>query len=149
MTYRLVGEPALRFAQLVLLGEAVMRGIDYLIAPAGITATMTQAEQTLPLWIWGALCLIPGLAGLGAEAALQYKPVQASFRPKAWERAERWLFRISDGAHAALALLFLVLFFSATAGVLLRQPLYGISTPYDLLAFSVGHWVFATRMRRR
>lgn len=49
MTYRFVDERALRYGQIALLGEAVARGLNYIMAPPGQFAAMNQVEGSAPL----------------------------------------------------------------------------------------------------
>lgn len=139
MTYRRVKPKSLLAGQLALLGEVVVRGGNYLISPPGDVVTMTQAEQTAPMWVWGVVCIGLGAAGILSELWLNRLDDPDTSR----------LARVPDTVHTVLMFLFLLLMLSATVGVLQRQPIYGISAPYDLLVFAIGHWVFANRVHVR
>ena len=70
MTYRYVSDIALRVGQIALLGEAVIRGLNYIMAPAGQVAAMNVVEQSAPLWAWGALFIGLGVLGWFGEALM-------------------------------------------------------------------------------
>lgn len=136
MTYRYVKSNALRLGQFVLLGEAVVRGISYMVTPPGVVITMDAAEQSLPIVVWGIIFVLFGLLGLVCESWIAYRK----------NVSERW-YQGPDIAHAVLGIMFLVLMFSSADGVISRSPFYGFYSPYDMFLFAVGHWVFASRTR--
>ncbi len=70
MTYRFVSDRALRVGQIALLGEAVVRGVNYVTAPAGQFAAMNQVEDSAPLWAWGTVYISLGVLGWLGEALM-------------------------------------------------------------------------------
>lgn len=140
MTYRFVSETALRFVQLALLVEAIVRGINYIITPTEASSVYNQLIESAPMWVWGVGFIFFGTAGLFGEALLagNVEPPTVMRNPRAYP---------SFFAHSALMILFIALALSAIAGVADRDPFYGFHVPYDMLAFAGLHWMFARRRK--
>ncbi|MDP7729478.1 hypothetical protein [Mycobacterium sp. TY813] len=82
MTYRYVSDRALRYGQIALLGEAVARGLNYIMAPPGQFAAMNQVEDSAPLWAWGIIFISLGVLGWFGEALMSgTEPVRAAPTP--------------------------------------------------------------------
>lgn len=140
MTYRFVSDGALRIAQIALLLEAVVRGVNYLVTPPASADTLTLLEASAPLWVWGWGFILLGGLGVFGEALMSGTSASPGqlYNSRAWP---------SFIAHSALMFLFISLALSAGAGVMQREHLYGFVAPYDLLAFSAGHLMFARRRK--
>lgn len=138
MTYRFVSDTALRVGQFALLIEAVVRGLNYLATPPRSSDALSQLELSAPLWVWGYTFIVFGVIGLFGEALLSGTQSNGSYNPRAWP---------SFIAHGALMFLFMAIAVGTAVGIAERQPVYGFVSPYDLLAFAVGHWMFARRRK--
>lgn len=140
VTYRYVSDTALRVAQIFLLLEAVVRGLNYLASPPGSSITLNQLELTAPLWVWGWLFITLGAIGLFGEALMSgtKAPLGQIYNPRAWP---------SFFAHSALMFTFITCSVATIVAVAQREPFYGFVGAYDLFAFAVGHWVFARRRK--
>lgn len=138
MTYKFVSDTALRVGQFALLIEAVVRGLNYLVTPPRSSDALSQLEQSAPLWIWGYIFIVLGVLGLFGEALLSGTDSNGSYNPRAWP---------SFLAHGALMFLFAAIAVGTIVGIAQREPFYGFVAPYDLMAFAIGHWIFARRRK--
>lgn len=139
MTYRYVSDRALRVGQIALLGEAVVRGVNYVTAPAGQFAAMNQVEDSASLWAWGTVYISLGVLGWLGEALMSGTEFLPGPNPRAWP---------SFLAHTALMCIYLALALGSFVAVMQQHPQYGWLNTYDLLGGAVGNWIFARRRRR-
>lgn len=140
MTYRYVSNTALKVGQIALLGEAVIRGLNYKMAPAGGVAAMNTVEASAPLWAWGTLFIGLGVLGWFGEALLSgTEPDMRHHNPRAW---------LSFIVHTALMCVYLAMTAGSFVAVMQQHPRYGWLTTYDLLGMAVANWIFARRRRR-
>lgn len=139
MTYRFVDERALRYGQIALLGEAVARGLNYIMAPPGQFAAMNQVEGSAPLWVWRTVFISLGVLGWFGEALMSgTEPVRGP-NPRAW---------LSFIAHLALLCVYAAMTLGSFVAVMQQHPRYGWLNTYDLLGMAVANWIFARRRRR-
>lgn len=139
MTYRYVSDSALRVGQIALLGEAVVRGLNYMRTPAGQIAAMNTVEESAPLYVWGALFIGLGVAGWLGEALMAgVTPAHHGPTRRAW---------LSFLAHTALMCIYLAMTFGSLVAVMQQHPGYGWLNTYDLLGMCVANWIFARRRR--
>ncbi|AGK85727.1 hypothetical protein 33D_0045 [Mycobacterium phage 33D] len=136
MTYRYVENRVLRFVQLALLVDAVVRGASWIATPAsGIPPAIgLAAEGTAAMWVWGAVFAVFGILGLLGELWMHL----GESEHRAWP-----LFL----AHAALLFLFAGLALSAVNNVITTHATDGFSAPYTFALLALLHWVFARRRK--
>lgn len=142
LTLRFFPEKAVRAGQFVVLGEALVRGISYIVTPPATVVTMTAAEQTLPMTVWGIVFVALAVLGAGFQLWWIFR------RPKFRNPLENWIHPVARVAHVILGILMIALSLSSLAGILDRTPLYGFYTPYDTAVLAYAHWVFTLRGNR-
>lgn len=138
MTYRYISNAALKVGQIALLGEAVIRGVNYITAPMTEIATMNRVEDSAPLWVWGVVFISLGVAGWFGEA-LMSGTERYEQNPRAWP---------SFIVHSALMCIYLAITIGAAVAVIQQHPRYGWLGVYDLLGMCVANWIFARRRGR-
>lgn len=138
MTYRFVTDSSLRVVQLAFLIEAIVRGLNYITTPDDYSLLYWQAQESMPLDMWGSIFVLFGVTGLFGEWLMHGNGSTNKWDNKAWP---------SFIAHIGLMVLFVGFSVSAMAGVTMRDGFYGFVVPYDLLIFAVVHWAFARRRR--
>lgn len=139
MTYRYVSNRALRYGQIALLGEAVARGLNYIMAPAGQFTAMNQVEASAPLWAWGFIFIGLGVLGWFGEALMSGTEPGRGPNPRAW---------VPFLAHLALLCVYAAMTIGSAVAVMQQHPRYGWLNTYDLLGMAVANWIFARRRRR-
>lgn len=139
MTYRYVTEAALKVGQIALLGEAIVRGLNYILAPPTEFVAMNTVQDSAPLWVWGILFISLGVAGWFGEALMSGTEPYHGQNPRAWP---------SFLAHTALMCTYLSIAIGAFVAVVQQHPRYGWLSVYDLLGMAVANWIFARRRRR-
>lgn len=141
MTYRFVSAAALKVGQIALLGEAIVRGLNYVIAPPSEFVALNKVQESAPLWAWGIVFISLGVAGWFGEALMSGTEPYSKGRqnPRAW---------VSFLAHSALMCVYLAITTGAFVAVVQEHPRYGWLSVYDLLGMAVANWIFARRRRR-
>lgn len=139
MTYRFVSNTALRIGQIALLGEAVIRGMNYILTPPEEIPAMNSVEASAPLWMWGGLFVGLGVLGWFGEALMSGTEHVVGDNPRAWP---------SFLAHSALMCTYLAMALGSFASVMQQHPRYGWLIAYDLLGATIGNWIFAKKRRR-
>lgn len=116
MTWRWVDPFFARRIQLAIFVIAVLFGCDYLFTPSGSSTALTSIERALlPLWLWGAVIIAAGVAGLIIEGWVlrEEHPLVKSARRWDWG----W---VSNIAHATLIAIFTVLAGSSVLDIVQR-----------------------------
>jgi len=134
-----VSDRALRYGQIALLGEAVARGLNYIMAPAGQFTAMNQVEASAPLWGWGSIFISLGVLGWFGEALMSGTEPSRGHNPRAW---------VPFLAHLALLCVYAAMTIGSAVAVMQQHPRYGWLNTYDLLGMAVANWIFARRRRR-
>lgn len=140
MTYRYTPTFALRIIQLVILFEAIMRGLMYLLIDKQTTQELSALEQSAPLAVWGGVFIAFGVLGLFGEALMSGTEAYMGSRgnPRAWA---------SFMAHASLMILYVTLSLAYTASITEKGLAFMALVPYDLLMLAYLHWMFARRRK--
>ncbi|QHB38059.1 minor tail protein [Mycobacterium phage Noelle] len=142
MTFRYVPAYGLRVIQLVVLFEAVFRGLMYLLMPAGSSESLTQLEKSAPLAVWGAIFIAAAMIGLFGEALMSgtenYIGTSSQNNPRAWP---------SFAAHAGLMILYVTLALGYGMALYEAGAAHFAIIPYDLLLIAYLHWLFARRRK--
>lgn len=136
MTYRLIPPFGLRLLQIVVLVEAITRGIAYVTLPNSVLAD-TDVVNSAPLWVWGSVFIAFGVLGLFGEALLSGVPIDRNGTPRAWPS-----FIAHTGLMALYATLGLAYASAAVAG-----ETYLASAPGAVIGFAFVHWLFARRRK--
>jgi hypothetical protein len=142
VTWREVDPRTWRRAQFITFAIAAAWGLDYLFTPSGASSLLTTIERGMPLWAWGWLLLLCGLAGLVAEWALgdDTRPLLPN------ERRARWGW-VSSTAHTILFGAFFALACSSLLDIATRDEpgFYGWRTPALWFGFA---WLNKQFVRR-
>lgn len=139
---------AVRAGQFIILVEAILRGWSYLVTPSGAIVSMTSAERTAPLWVWGCLFLVPAVVAIGFEI-FKLKPWRMKNRKAIFVNPlENWVTPQARYVHMFFALALTVLGFSSWAGIIERVPFYGFYAPIDTWIIAYAHFVFTIKGHR-
>ncbi|AVO22430.1 hypothetical protein SEA_POOMPHA_29 [Mycobacterium phage Poompha] len=137
MTYRYTPPFGLRVLQIVVLLEALARGISMILTPSVVVAT-TDVAASAPLWVWGGIFCAFATVGLFGEALMSGTSVSGSKpNPRAWP---------SFIAHAGLMILYATLCLAYINAIVEGQTVVA-SAPAAMVVFGYTHWLFARRRK--
>ncbi|AFF28328.1 minor tail protein [Mycobacterium phage Twister] len=137
MTYRYTPPFGLRLLQLVILFEALFRGLTYVVRPDTVMAT-TDVTKSAPMEVWGAIFILFAVVGFFGEALMSGVPInQDNANGRAWP---------SFIAHAGLMIMYLTLSLAYADAVISGE--FGLaSAPVAMLVLAFIHWLFARRRK--
>lgn len=140
MTYRYLPNYALRMIQMVLLFEAIIRGVIYIVARHQLIPELAVITRSAPLAVWGTAFVAFGTLGLFGEALLSGTPEATSteYTPRALP---------SFLAHAGLMTLYAAWTLATFAAMLPPPTVPWASMPYDLAMLSLLNWLYARRRK--
>ncbi|AZS08234.1 hypothetical protein PBI_IRONMAN_32 [Mycobacterium phage IronMan] len=139
MTYRYAPPFGLRVLQLVILTEAMCRGLSLILAKEQVLAT-TDITNAASMQVWGAVFISFSLLGFFGEALMSGiggVDSQASSDARAWP---------SFIAHAGLMILYVTLGL-AYANAVYDGELSLASAPAAMVVIAYIHWLFARRRK--
>ncbi|QLF84433.1 hypothetical protein SEA_TOPANGA_30 [Mycobacterium phage Topanga] len=137
MTYRYAPPFGLRMLQIVVLLEALARGISLILTQQTVLAA-TDVAKSAPLYVWGAVFVAFATLGLFGEALMSGTVVDYNRpNPRAWP---------SFIAHAGLMILYAALF-AAYAMAVADGSAAVASAPAAMVVFAYIHWLFARRRK--
>jgi hypothetical protein len=136
MTYRYAPLLGLRVLQVVVLVEAIARGLAYILTPHTVLGR-TDIVNSAPIEVWGTIFIIFGLAGLLGEVLMSgYSPASGiGANPRAWP---------SFLAHSGLMIMYFTLSLAYLEAAVDGDPSLS-SSPAAMLVFAYVHWLFARR----
>ncbi|AGS82714.1 hypothetical protein ANNAL29_33 [Mycobacterium phage AnnaL29] len=138
MTYRYTPPFGLRILQLVILAEAVARGVAYILTPQVVLST-TDIVNSAPIQVWGSIFIFFGVMGFFGEALMSgVQTIDATgSNVRAWP---------SFIAHAGLMILYATLSL-AYFNAVFDGELSLSSAPAAMVVFAYIHWLFARRRK--
>ncbi|AHJ88689.1 minor tail protein [Mycobacterium phage RhynO] len=137
MTYRYAPPFGLRILQIVILFEALLRGLALILAKEGVLST-TDITHAAPMQVWGAIFIGFATIGLFGEALMSGTRLDnINGNPRAWP---------SFIAHAGLMVLYVTLSL-AYANAVVNGELSLASAPAAMMVFAFIHWLFARRRK--
>ncbi|QBP31053.1 membrane protein [Mycobacterium phage Refuge] len=135
MTYRYAPQYGVKILQLVVLVEALIRGLAYVLTPQVSLLVATDITESAPVYTWGAAFLFFSVLGLFGEALMSGANVAPGGTPRAWP---------SFIAHAGLMILYATLTLAYANAVFNGQDNLA-SAPAAVAAFAYVHWMFARK----
>ncbi|ASR86484.1 minor tail protein [Mycobacterium phage Changeling] len=138
MTYRYTPPFGLKILQLVILAEAVARGLAYILTPQVVLST-TDITNSAPIQVWGSIFIFFGVMGFFGEALMSGigSIDSTGSNPRAWP---------SFIAHAGLMIMYATLSL-AYIGAVVDGELGLSSAPAAMVVFGYVHWLFARRRK--
>ncbi|APC43181.1 minor tail protein [Mycobacterium phage Phaded] len=139
MTYRYAPPFGLRVLQLVILAEAMTRGLALILSKEQVLAT-TDITNAAPMQVWGVIFISFSLLGFFGEAlmsGINSVDSPAGSDSRAWP---------SFIAHAGLMILYLTLCL-AYGNAVLDGELSLASAPAAMVVIAYIHWLFARRRK--
>ncbi|BBX09505.1 hypothetical protein [Mycolicibacterium aichiense] len=137
MTYRYTPPFGIRVLQIVILCEAILRGIAFILTPQ-VTLATTDIVASAPIQVWGAGFITFAVVGLFGEALMSGVPLSANdSSARAWP---------SFVAHSGLMILYSAMTLAYVAAVFDGE--HALSTaPGAMAVFAYVHWLFARRKK--